>query len=263
VGAGLVVNDFQSITGKGVLATVDQKVAMLGSRRLLDEQGIRVPMERAQETSVWQRSGHTVIWLAYGGEVKAALAIADRIRPSAVPALARLRELGLSVHMQTGDGQRTAKAVAEQLDITEHRSELLPSDKANYVKQLQAKGEVVAMVGDGINDAEALAVADVGLAMGKGSDVAMDVAAITLMRADLELLPESIALSRRTVRTIRQNLFWAFVYNVIGIPIAAGLLYPLNGFLLDPMVAGAAMALSSVSVVTNSLRLRSAAFDRS
>jgi Cu2+-exporting ATPase len=258
VGEGPAVNDYESITGKGVKATVNGMACLLGSRRLLDEQGVQVPLDRVQATAAWQRAGHTVIWLAFGGEAIAAMAIADRIRPSAAPALARLKELGLSIHMQTGDGQRTAKAVADALGITDHRSELLPADKASYVKQLQAQGETVAMVGDGINDAEALALADVSIAMGKGSDVAMDVAAMTLMRADLELLPAAIALSRRTVRTIRQNLFWAFIYNIIGIPIAAGLLYPINGFLLDPMLAGAAMALSSVSVVTNSLRLKRA-----
>jgi Cu2+-exporting ATPase len=259
VGGGLAVSDFESITGKGVKATVQGKACLLGSRRLLDEHGVPVPLDRVQATAAWQRAGYTVIWLASEGEAVAAMAIADRIRPSAAPALARLKELGLSVHMQTGDGQRTAKSVADALGITDHRSELLPADKAGYVKQLQARGEVVAMVGDGINDAEALALADVSIAMGKGSDVAMDVAAMTLMRSDLELLPRSIALSRRTVRTIRQNLFWAFIYNVIGIPIAAGVLYPFTGFLLDPMIAGAAMALSSVSVVANSLRLRGAA----
>lgn len=188
--------------------------------------------------------------------MKAVLALADPVKPSSADAIAALQKSGIQVHMQTGDGRRTAQAVAGAVGITDFRSEVVPKDKAAYVKGLQDAGHVVAMVGDGINDAEALAQADVSLAMGQGSDVAMGVAHITLVGGDLLSIHKAISLSRRTMGTIRQNLFWAFIYNVVSIPIAAGVLYPINGFLLDPMVAGGAMALSSVSVVLNSLRLR-------
>jgi Cu2+-exporting ATPase len=167
-----------------------------------------------------------------------------------------LQKQGIEVFMLTGDNIQTATAVAIQVGITQFKAEVLPSDKAKFVKQLQAQGKIVAMVGDGINDSEALAQADVSIAMGKGSDIAMDVAKITIINSDLQFIAKAILLSKKTVTTIRQNLFWAFIYNVIGIPLAAGILYPVNGFLLNPMIAGAAMALSSVSVVSNSLRLK-------
>jgi len=188
--------------------------------------------------------------------VRAAIAIADRIKPSALEAIARLKASGIKVYMQTGDNQRTAQAVAREVGIEHFRSEVLPKDKAAFVRGLQQQGEVVAMVGDGINDSEALALADVSIAMGKGSDIAMDVARMTLITRNLTAIPRAITLSRRTVSFIRQNLFWAFIYNVIGIPIAAGILNPFTGYLLNPMIAGAAMAFSSVSVVSNSLRLK-------
>ena len=161
------------------------------------------------------------------------------------------------MYLLTGDNSQTAEAVARQVGVTDFRAEVFPSDKADFIKELQAKGKIVAMVGDGINDSQALAQADVSIAMGHGSDIAMDVAKMTLITSDLEKIPQAFNLSRMTVAGIKQNLFWAFVYNIIGIPIAAGVLYPVNGFLLDPMIAGAAMALSSVSVVMNSLRLKS------
>jgi Cu2+-exporting ATPase len=167
-----------------------------------------------------------------------------------------LQQKGIDVYMLTGDNEQTAKTVANEVGLKNFKAEVLPSDKAEFVKTLQQQGKVVAMVGDGINDSQALAQADVSIAMGKGSDIAIDVAKMTLITSDLQLLPKALNLSSKTVMGIRQNLFWAFVYNVIGIPIAAGVLYPINGFLLDPMIAGAAMALSSVSVVGNSLRLK-------
>ncbi|MBK9628504.1 MAG: HAD-IC family P-type ATPase [Flavobacteriales bacterium] len=207
------------------------------------------------ENRVHRHLVHRTHWCG-DQEVRAAIAIADRIKPSAKEAIARLKKEKVKVYMQTGDNQRTAQAVAREVGIEHFRSEVLPKDKAAFVHGLQQQGEVVAMVGDGINDSEALAKADVSIAMGKGSDIAMDVARMTLISTDLNTIPRAITLSRKTVSFIRQNLFWAFIYNIIGIPIAAGLLYPFNGFLLNPMIAGAAMAFSSVSVVSNSLRLK-------
>jgi len=167
-----------------------------------------------------------------------------------------MQEMGIDLYMLTGDNEATAKAIAEQTGIRHYKAEVLPQHKADFVKELQQQGKTVAMVGDGINDSTALATADVSIAMGKGSDIAMDVAKMTIISSDLTKIPQAIRLSKQTVATIKQNLFWAFIYNLIGIPIAAGILYPINGFLLNPMIAGAAMALSSVSVVSNSLRLK-------
>jgi len=188
----------------------------------------------------------------------AIIAIADKIKESSKEAIGSLLRDGIEVYMLTGDNAHTAAAVAKQVGIKTYKAEVLPSEKAAFVKELQQAGKIVAMAGDGINDSQALAQADVSIAMGKGSDIAMDVAKITLITADLNSIPKALKLSRKTVSTIKQNLFWAFIYNVIGIPVAAGVLYPVNGFLLDPMIAGAAMALSSVSVVSNSLRLKAA-----
>ena len=186
----------------------------------------------------------------------AVLAVSDRIKPTSAVAVQALKKLGITVHLLTGDGQRTAEQVAATLGIDSFQAEVMPSDKENYIVALQQAGKRVAMVGDGINDSQALARADVSVAMGKGTDIAMDVAMVTLITSDLLLLPDAIRLSKQTVRLIRQNLFWAFVYNLIGIPLAAGAFFPMNGLLLNPMWASAAMAFSSVSVVTNSLRLK-------
>ncbi len=250
------ISNFESLTGKGATATINGSTWLVGNRRLLEEHGIAITGAWRDHEKRWQEKAHTVIWLADGTTVRAALAIADRIKPSAAEAIARLKKAGIKVYMQTGDARRTAQAVAQAVGIDDFRSEVLPKDKGAFVAGLQQQGHVVAMVGDGINDSEALAKADVSIAMGKGSDIAMDVARMTLISTDLNAIPRAITLSRKTVTLIRQNLFWAFIYNIIGIPIAAGVLYPFNGFLLDPMIAGAAMALSSVSVVSNSLRLR-------
>jgi Cu2+-exporting ATPase len=205
-----------------------------------------------------QSEAKTVVYFADGEKIICIIAIADKIKATSKPAIESLQRKGIEVYMLTGDNEQTAKAVASQVGLTHYKAEVLPSQKADFVKELQAKGKVVAMVGDGINDSHALAQADVSIAMGKGSDIAMDVAKMTLITSDLQSIPKALNLSTKTVRGVRQNLFWAFIYNVIGIPLAAGVLYPVNGFLLDPMIAGAAMALSSVSVVANSLRLRSA-----
>ena len=251
----LHISHVEDLTGKGVKANVAGTTWLAGSRRLLEEHGIAITGMWRDHEKRWQESALTVVWLADGVQVRAAVAIADRIKPGAAEAIARLKAAGIKVYMQTGDARRTAQAVAKTVGIDDFRSEVLPSGKAAFVTGLQQQGHVVAMVGDGINDSEALAKADVSIAMGKGSDIAMDVARMTLISTDLNAIPRAMELSRRTVRHIRQNLFWAFVYNLLGIPIAAGVLYPFTGFLLDPMIAGAAMALSSVSVVANSLRL--------
>ena len=255
------VSHFEDRTGKGVKATVAETTWLVGNRRLLEEHGIAITGAWREHEKRWQGTAYTVVWLADGVQVRAAIAIADRIKPSAAEAIARLKRAGIKVYMQTGDSRRTAQAVAQAVGIDDFRSEVLPKDKGAFVDGLRQQGHMVAMVGDGINDSEALAKADVSIAMGKGSDIAMDVARMTLISTDLNAIPRAIQLSRRTVALIRQNLFWAFIYNIIGIPIAAGVLYPINGFLLDPMIAGAAMALSSVSVVTNSLRLRWVSLD--
>lgn len=249
---------FEDLTGKGVRAEVAGTRWLVGNRRLLEEQGIAITGPWRGHEKRWQEAARTVVWLADAVQVRAALAIADRIKPGAAEAIARLKAAGIKVYMQTGDARRTAQAVAREVGIEDLRSEVLPAGKAAFVTALQEQGHVVAMVGDGINDSEALARADVSIAMGKGSDIAMDVARMTLIGTDLKAIPRAIQLSRKTVQHIRQNLFWAFVYNVLGIPIAAGVLYPFTGFLLDPMIAGGAMALSSVSVVANSLRLKRA-----
>lgn len=251
------VTDFESITGRGVIARDSQNNLILaGNRQLLKDWGIELAEEVEKLASEWQSEAATVIFFASGEELIAMLRITDRIKKSSPAAISRLNEAGIEVHMLTGDNEQTAAAVAGQVGIKKYLSGLMPSDKADYVIKLQEEGRIVAMVGDGINDSQALAQADVSIAMGHGSDIAMDVAKITLMTSDLESLPRAFSLSKKTVRGIRQNLFWAFFYNALGIPIAAGILYPLNGFLLDPMIAAAAMAFSSVSVVTNSLRLK-------
>jgi Cu2+-exporting ATPase len=244
------LTNIQSITGAGISAMNNNTPYHVGTAKLLEQNGISL----SQEAKAWSDSkraeAKTVIFFANKEKVLASVAIADKIKDSSVEAINRLKALGIEVYMFTGDNQQTAAAVAKQVGIEHFQAEALPQDKAEFVKRLQAEGKVVGMVGDGINDSHALAQADVSIAMAKGSDIAMDVAKMTLMTSDLARIPAAIKLSRKTVRTIRQNLFWAFIYNLIGIPIAAGLLYPINGFLLNPMIAGAAMALSSVSVVT-------------
>ncbi|MBL8990843.1 MAG: cadmium-translocating P-type ATPase [Phycisphaerae bacterium] len=250
-------SSFRAIVGLGVEAVVDGRAVLVGKPLLLTQRNI--PRTSADRAAALSAQGHTVIAVAIDGREAGLLSVADRVRPTSAAAVARLRAMGLRTVMLTGDNHRTAEAVAAQVGIGEVFAEVLPADKAAKVAELQAAGHTVAMVGDGINDAPALAQADVGFAVGSGADVAIEAADITLMRPDLSAVADAIDLSRRTVRTIRQNLFWAFVYNVVGIPLAAGALYPLTGWLLSPMFASAAMAASSVSVVLNSLRLRRAA----
>lgn len=254
----IALTSFESITGKGVKAIYGNETYQVGNQRLLADNHVSVSDAITTQVRSLQAEAKTVIYFALGKEVLAILAIADRIKATSKQAVQTLQNQGIEVYMLTGDNEQTAKAVAAQVGLQHYQAEVLPSEKAEFIKQLQKQGKVVAMVGDGINDSHALAEADVSIAMGKGSDIAMDVAKMTLITSDLNQIPKALKLSRKTVQAIRQNLFWAFIYNIIGIPIAAGVLYPSFGFLLDPMIAGAAMALSSVSVVSNSLRLRSA-----
>lgn len=250
------ISNFESITGKGARADANGETYFIGNRRLIEENKIAIEKQIFEKASQWGNEAKTVIWFANAKKVVAVLAIADQVKSTSQKAIQELQQSGIEVYMLTGDNETTAKAVSEKVGIKHYKAEVLPEQKAAYVKELQAKGKVVAMVGDGINDSTALAQADVSIAMGKGSDIAMDVAKMTIISSDLSKIPEAIRLSKSTVSTIKQNLFWAFIYNLIGIPIAAGILYPINGFLLNPMLAGAAMALSSVSVVSNSLRLK-------
>ena len=248
--------DIENISGQGIRGYHRGKNYIIGNAVLMRDHDIRISDEVREWIDKELALAHTVIHFADESTLLAAIAIADKIKSTSIEAVKQLQAAGIDVYMLTGDNEQTAKAVAEQTGITHYKANVLPAEKAEFVEELQSQGKTVGMVGDGINDSNALAQADVGIAMGKGSDIAMDVAKMTIISSDLTKIPQAIQLSRKTVRTIKQNLFWAFIYNVIGIPIAAGLLYPINGFLLDPMIAGAAMALSSVSVVTNSLRLR-------
>lgn len=250
------VLDFENQTGKGVTAKVGDKVYLVGNRALLEVNHVVLDDDNEKLAVRWEGDGKTVVFFAGVGRVLALVAIADKIKESSRQAVATLHEKGIDVYMLTGDNALTARAVADQVGIRHFKAEVMPGEKANFVEALQHEGKVVAMVGDGINDSQALAQADVSIAMGKGSDIAMDVAKVTLITSDLNVIPRAIALSHQTVRAIRQNLFWAFIYNIIGIPLAAGVLYGINGFLLNPMIAAAAMAFSSVSVVTNSLRIK-------
>lgn len=251
-----LVEAFESLTGSGVQAKVERKNYFVGNLALMQEQSIAIDKQVHQQIENWQEQAYTVVFFADQSSLLAVIAIADAIKETSASAIAQLQQQGREVHMLTGDNQKTAAAVARQVGIQSFKAAVLPQGKAQYLKQLRSEGHTVAMVGDGINDTTALAEADVSIAMGKGSDIAIDVARMTLISADLQLLPKAFQLSRLTVKGIRQNLFWAFIYNLIGIPIAAGILYPFTGFLLNPMIAGAAMAFSSVSVVLNSLRLK-------
>lgn len=250
------LSQFESITGKGAQANYNGLSYFVGNKKLLEEREVEISTALETKAKEWLSQSKTVIWFASERTALAVLAISDQIKPTSVQAIDELQKMGVELYMLTGDNEATAQAIAHQTGIRHYKAEVLPQDKATFVKDLQQQGKVVAMVGDGINDSTALATADVSIAMGKGSDIAMDVAKMTIISSDLIKIPQAIRLSKQTVATIKQNLFWAFIYNLIGIPIAAGILYPINGFLLNPMLAGAAMALSSVSVVTNSLRLK-------
>ncbi len=252
----VALQQIESITGKGVAALYNKKQYFVGNTKLLQDKAIKISEQFTARTNELQQQAKTVVAFAENGYVVAVIAIADKIKASSKAAIESLQKKGIDVYMLTGDNKQTAAAIAKEVGLKEYKAEVMPADKAAFVKLLQQQGKVVAMVGDGINDSHALAQADVSIAMGKGSDIAMDVAKMTLITSDLSSISKAIDLSNKTVSTIKQNLFWAFIYNLIGIPVAAGVLYPINGFLLDPMIAGAAMALSSVSVVSNSLRLK-------
>ena len=250
------VERFGVLSGRGVEGIVDNKKYYAGNLTLLHEKGIVLDEALRSKAEQWTSEAKTVIALADEQRAWGVLAITDRLKPTSPKAIEELHKQGIEVWMLTGDQPEAAREVARQVGIAHYKAGVLPQEKAGFIKELQAQGKKVAMVGDGINDSAALAQADLSIAMGHGSDIAMDTAMVTILSSDLLKISETIRLSQLTVRTIRQNLFWAFIYNLIGVPIAAGVLYPINGFLLNPMIGGAAMAFSSVSVVTNSLRLR-------
>jgi len=252
------LSSFNSITGKGITGVLEGITYLVGNKQLMDENKVFIDPSFTAKADLLQHEARTIIYFADNKKALAIIAIADKIKATSKQAIESLQRNGIEVYMLTGDNEQTAAAVARQVGIKLYRAEVMPSYKAGFVKQLQQAGKTVAMVGDGINDSQALAQANVSIAMGKGADIAMDVAKMTLITSDLNSIPKALQLSRKTVTTIKQNLFWAFIYNIIGIPLAAGILYPINGFLLDPMIAGAAMALSSVSVVSNSLLLKMA-----
>lgn len=250
------VENFQNLSGRGIQAFFEGKKLLIGNQSYIHENGIEIPEAFTDFSKEAMLDGSSTIHFADEERVLAIFNIADQVKEGSLEAIKTLQKDGIEVHMLTGDQQSAAEKIAKSTGIKHFKAGVLPSEKGEYVEMLKSQGKKVAMVGDGINDSEALARADVSIAMGHGSDVAMDVAKITLITSDLRKIPQAIHLSKLTVKGIRQNLFWAFIYNVIGIPIAAGLLYPINGFMLDPMIAGAAMAFSSVSVVGNSLLLK-------
>jgi len=252
----LPVEKVESITGKGITGSLKGEVYYAGSLSLITGKGITPDEALMKFAEEEEGNASTVIWFSDSRSVIAVLSISDTIRATSAETVIRLGEMGIDVYLVTGDNRKTAETVARLTGIKNFEAEMMPSGKAEFIKTLQSSGRIVGMAGDGINDSQALAQADVSIAMGRGSDIAIDAAGMTIIGNDLSVIPLAIRLSRNTVRTIRQNLFWAFIYNIIGIPVAAGILYPLTGFLLNPMIAGAAMALSSVSVVSNSLRLK-------
>jgi Cu+-exporting ATPase len=249
------VDDFSAVPGRGILAVIDGMKTIIGNRKLMEESGIFLD-ELEKESDSLASEGKTPMYIALGGKLSGIIAVADVVKDSSAGAIKKLQSMGIEVTMITGDNKRTAQAIAKRVGIDRVLAEVLPQDKSNEVKKLQDEGRKVAMVGDGINDAPALVQADIGIAIGSGTDVAMESADIVLMKSDLMDVPTAIHLSKSTIRNIKQNLFWAFGYNVAGIPIAAGLLYLFGGPLLNPIFAATAMSLSSVSVLSNALRLK-------
>jgi Cu+-exporting ATPase len=258
--APMKAEDFDSVTGQGVKARVEGKDVLFGNHRLMQGAGIDVAT-LASNAEARRKQGETVMFLGVGGKLAGFVAVADPIKPAAAEAIAKLHRLGLKIVMATGDNETTARAVAAKLGIDEVRASLRPEEKLSLIADFQREGDIVAMAGDGINDAPALAKADVGIAMGTGADAAMESAGLTLLKGDLRGVVRGVKLARATMRNIKQNLFFAFIYNALGVPIAAGVLYPVFGILLSPIIAAAAMSLSSVSVVGNALRLRNVDLD--
>ena len=252
----IIIEDFQNYPGKGVSAIIEGSKYYVGRPDLITEKGIKIDINIKVKIDRWQEEAKSLVLFSDEQNVIAVLAITDQLKEGTHDAIRKLKLMGIEPIMLTGDNINTASSIAAQSGIEQFKAGLLPQDKVNFIKALQAEGKIVAMAGDGINDSAALAQADIGIAMASGSDIALESAGITLMKSDLNHLIGAIRLSFATVKTIKQNLFWAFFYNVIAIPIAAGILYPFSGFLLNPMIAGAAMAMSSVTVVANSLRLR-------
>ncbi|MES2727545.1 MAG: heavy metal translocating P-type ATPase [Bacteroidota bacterium] len=250
------LSQIESITGKGIVASFSNTKWWVGNAKLMFDYSLLAPTNIQKKIDLLTAAANTVVYFGNSEKLLAIIAIADKVKASSKEAISMLTKMNIETYMLTGDNPQTASAVAKQVGLKNFKAETMPADKALFIEQLQKEGKIVAMVGDGINDSHALAQANVSIAMGKGSDIAMDVAKMTIISSDLTKIPIAIQLSKQTVKTIRQNLFWAFIYNLIGIPLAAGILYPVNGFLLNPMIAGAAMALSSVSVVSNSLRLK-------
>jgi Cu2+-exporting ATPase len=250
------VADFDSVTGKGVKGSINQELILLGNKSLMEQEGVADFSAIEKEVIAEQQLGKTVSYIAINNKVVGFITITDAIKKTSVEAITELKKQGVEVIMITGDNENTAKAVAAELNLTDFKAGFLPQDKLQYIKDLQAQGKVVAMAGDGINDAPALAQADIGIAMGTGTDVAIESAKITLVKGDLQGIVKAKNLSHAVMRNIKQNLFFAFIYNVVGIPIAAGVLFPILGILLSPMIAALAMSFSSVSVIANALRLR-------
>ena len=249
----LEVRQFESVAGHGVEGVVAGRPYYVGNAKYLRSKGVKLESYLETRANELEQAAMTVVWVADGERSLGIISVVDKVKQSSAEAVSRLHDMGITIYMLTGDNRATAEAVASQVGIQYYKASVLPQGKAEFIKKMQQEGHCVAMVGDGINDSAALAQADIGIAMGRGSDIALDISKMAIVKNDLTKIPQVIKLSKRIVRTIHQNLFWAFVYNMIGVPVAAGILFPINGFLLNPMIAGAAMAMSSVSVVTNSL----------
>ncbi len=250
------IESFKSLTGQGIEFQKGGVRYLAGSSRLMEDNKIIVPARISQQALEFEKEGKTPVFAACGDKAEVLFAVSDRLRENAANSVSEMKKMGLQVHMLTGDNSETAKVISAMAGIDKYVANAMPAQKLEYIKELQSAGKIVAMAGDGINDSPALTQADLGIAMGSGTDIAMESSDITIIKGDIDKIMTALRLSRETVKTIRQNLFWAFIYNISGIPVAAGILYPLTGYLLNPMIAGAAMAFSSVSVITNSLRLK-------